>query len=177
MATSTVAIGKLKVAAMHRKPIPSGWALDDRGRPLNDPFEALKYRRMTPLGGAREMGGHKGYGLAAMVEILSTMLGGASYAPTRPRDAPTLNVGHFFLTLDPGLFREREEFMADLDDMLDALHAAPPVDPDQPVLVHGDPEAQCAAERSAHGIPLQPDQIELMRTLAQASGAAFVLVS
>ena len=74
------------------------------------------------------MSSHKGYGLGAMVEILSTMLSGGFYAPTRAQhhaDAPHYNVGHFFMALDPRAFREEGEFAQDLDDMIDALHATP----------------------------------------------------
>jgi LDH2 family malate/lactate/ureidoglycolate dehydrogenase len=175
MATTTVAIGKLKVAVMQGTSIPEGWATDDRGRPLTDPKRALTYRRMTPLGGAHELGGHKGYGLAAMVEILSTTLGGSQYAPTRAGDGGCFNVGHCFIAIDPNAFRDAGAFESDLDAMIDALHACPPVEPQQPVLVHGDPEYAIQAERRAHGIPLYPDQIDLLRQLSEEAGATFVL--
>src|SRR5438445_4302569 len=48
MATTTVAIGKLSVASRWNTPIPSGWALDDSGTPITDPFVALKHRLVTP---------------------------------------------------------------------------------------------------------------------------------
>src|SRR5207249_10917826 len=74
MATSTVAIGKIKLAALHQKPIRTGWATDDRDRSFTDPDEAMKHVSLTPLGGVTEMSRHKGYGLAAIVELLSTIL-------------------------------------------------------------------------------------------------------
>ncbi len=75
MATSTVALGKFKLHAREGKAIPPGWALDEAGQPQTDPNQALVDRLMTPLGGSRDTGGHKGYGLAAMVE---------SYLPPSP---------------------------------------------------------------------------------------------
>src|SRR5207249_52572 len=85
MATSTVAIGKLSVAARWARPIPEGWALDATGRPTTDAALAYETRLLTPLGGSREQGGHKGYGLAVMVDILSGVLAGASRgSPWRP---------------------------------------------------------------------------------------------
>jgi LDH2 family malate/lactate/ureidoglycolate dehydrogenase len=63
MATSTVAVGKLTVAARWDKPVPAGWALDETGQPTTDPRRALARRRLTPLGGTRDLGSHKGYGL------------------------------------------------------------------------------------------------------------------
>jgi LDH2 family malate/lactate/ureidoglycolate dehydrogenase len=84
MATSTVAIGKLNVALRWGKAIPPGWALDEEGRPTTDPTVAVTTRHLTPLGATRELGGHKGYGLAVMVDILSGVLAGAMFAETRP---------------------------------------------------------------------------------------------
>ncbi|UEM25195.1 Ldh family oxidoreductase (plasmid) [Skermanella mucosa] len=175
MATSTAAIGKLRLAAMAGKPVPEGWALDEAGRPVTDPREALAHRLMTPLGGTREMGGHKGYGLAAMVEILSSVLSGGSIAALRGEAPGAYGVGHFFMTIDPKAFRDEGEFETDLDGLIDALHGCPRADPGQPVLVHGDPEADSRADRRANGIPLHPDQVGLLRRLARDGGAAFLL--
>jgi LDH2 family malate/lactate/ureidoglycolate dehydrogenase len=178
MATSTAAIGKLKLAAGRGASIPEGWALDTLGRPLSDPALALKEPRLTPLGATRVMGGHKGYGLAATVEILSTMLSGAFYAPTRERRHPgaeRYNVGHFFLALDPKAFRDPGEFEADLDDMIDALHAARPADPGQGVLVAGDPEAENRVRRGREGIPVPDHVVVAVRSIAEACGVPFIL--
>ena len=86
MATSTVAIGKLSVALRWGKPIPAGWALDEEGQPTTDPTVAYQTRHLTPLGATRELGGHKGYGLAVMVDILAGVLAGAAFADTRRRE-------------------------------------------------------------------------------------------
>jgi LDH2 family malate/lactate/ureidoglycolate dehydrogenase len=178
MATSTAAIGKVKLAKMRGERIPEGWAVDADGAPVTDPDVALAQRRLTPLGGERVMGGHKGYGLAAMVEILSTVLSGAAYAPLRARrypDAERYNVGHFLMALDPGAFRGEGDFRADLDDMIDALRSSRPRDPAEPVLVAGDPERACEEERRRHGIPLPAPRVALLRRLAAEAGCEFVL--
>lgn len=178
MATSTVAVGKLKLALLHGTTIPQGWATDDRGQPVTDPETGLKHRYLTPLGGTPVMSSHKGYGLGAMVEILSTMLPGAFYAPTRAKRHPhaeRYNVGHFFMALDPKAFRAEGEFEDDLDDMIDALHALERADPAQPVLVAGDPEAAAYAERTANGIPLPAGLAKILRDLAADCGAPDLL--
>ncbi len=154
MATSTVAIGKLKIASFAGKPVPEGWALDAEGRPVTDSAAAYAQPRVTPLGGSREQGSHKGYGLAAMVEILSTQLSGATYTPLRPKEQAPDDVGHFFLAIDPAAFRPEGGFEADMDALIDALHGCPPADPARPVLVHGDPERAAEAERRRDGIPV-----------------------
>jgi len=178
MATSTVAIGKLKLAILHGKPLPRGWALDASGRATEDAGAALGARMLTALGGTPELSSHKGYGLAAMVEILCAMLPGAWYAPTRDARHPgekRFNVGHFFLALDPKAFRAEGEFEDDLDDMLDALRRAKRVDPSQPVLVHGDPERAQMDKRARHGIPVPDALAAQIRALAADCGAAVLI--
>jgi LDH2 family malate/lactate/ureidoglycolate dehydrogenase len=178
IATSTVAIGKLKQAALHGRPIEPGWALDGSGQVTTDPAAALESRLLTPLGGSRALGSHKGYGLAAMVEILCTMLAGAWYAPTREARHPGeqhFNIGHFFLAIDPKSFRSPGEFEADLGHMIDALHASRAVDPAQPVLVAGDPEAQAMQERGELGVPVPAALLAQLRVIATDCGAPWRL--
>lgn len=178
MATTTVAIGKLTLAALHGRPIPMGWANDPSGKPVTDPNLALAERSLTPLGGLPETSSHKGYGLAAMVEVLCAMLTGAYYAPTKPvrhPDDDRVNIGHFFLCIDPNAFRVPGSFESELDDMIDALHDLSPADPDKPVLVAGDPENACYAERTAQGIPLPDTLLAQLRQVAEGLGIPFLL--
>ena len=76
------------------KPIPPGWALDEEGLPTTDPTVAVETRHLTPLGATRELGGHKGYGLAVMVDILSGVLAGAMFADIRRRDPDPASTRH-----------------------------------------------------------------------------------
>lgn len=179
MATSTAAIGKFKLAVLHGQSVPEGWAVDEKGRPLTDPARAIALRLLTPLGGTRELGSHKGYGLAAMIEILSAVLPGALATPLRDRAGPAagslLDIGHFFLAIDPGAFRERGAFEADLDAMIDALHAARRAAADQPVLVAGDPETDQLESRAPQGIPVPRPLLDAIRAIAEAAPCEFVL--
>jgi LDH2 family malate/lactate/ureidoglycolate dehydrogenase len=175
MATSTIAIGKLKLAAREGKRLPEGWALDRDGRPQSDPDQALADRLMTPLGGLRAMGGHKGYGLAAMVEVLSTLLPGAAYAPLRAPDAERFDVGHFHMAIHPGAFRDAGAFADDLDAFMDCLRATRPADQDQPVLVAGDPEHAVFEQRSRDGIPVPHSLMQAVGAIARECGAPFLL--
>ncbi len=178
MATSTVAFNKIKLAAWQGKAIRPGWAMDATGQPLTDAGAAVKAIRLTPLGGLPEMSSYKGYGLATMVEILSTTLSGAFFAATRPQQHPDAirhNVGHFFLALDPRAFRDEDEFGSDLDAMLDALRATPPADPAQPVIVPGDRERAQFEERSREGIPIAAEVKSLLARLTDECGAKWLL--
>lgn len=178
LATSTVAFNKVKMAAWHGKELRPGWAIDAQGQPLTDAAAAVKNIRLTPLGGLPEMSSHKGYGLATMVEILSTTLSGSFFAATRPKDhpdAPRYNVGHFFLALDPKAFTEEGEFEAGLDDMMGALRATRRADESQPVLVAGDPEREQLAARTRDGIPLSDELCKTLRGLGESVGAPWLL--
>jgi L-2-hydroxycarboxylate dehydrogenase (NAD+) len=178
MATSTVAIGKLSVAARWAKPIPEGWALDAAGRPTTDALAAYETRLLTPLGGSREQGGHKGYGLGLMVDILCGVLAGASWAArTRHAEEPPTraDIGHFFGAIDIGRFRLLRDFKADMDGLLRALKDSPKAEGHERIYVAGEPEWECEQRRRRDGIPLAPGLVEQLRLVAAETGVAFTL--
>jgi LDH2 family malate/lactate/ureidoglycolate dehydrogenase len=184
MATTTVAAGKVKVYKLNHKPVPSGWVVDGEGRPVTDETKAFEHvferpdGGITPLGGTRELGGHKGYGLAVLVHILGGTLAGASFSPLRnrtQRPSDPHNIGHFFMAIDPRAFRDEGQFESDLDDVIDVLHATKPADPSQPVLVAGDPERLTRAERLEQGVPIPDDLMTQLREVAAAARVPFVL--
>ena len=178
MATSTAAIGKLKLAWLAGKSVPEGWVVDAEGRPITDAETALNERRLTPLGLSKEMGGHKGYGLAMMVEILSATLPGAQFAAARiARDPAALlpDVGHFFMALNPEAFREKGAFERDMDEMIEILRATRPTEFGSPVQVPGDPEYKAEDERRRDGIPLPAILARQIETLCRESAALYLL--
>ncbi|MFC3123738.1 Ldh family oxidoreductase [Pseudoroseomonas globiformis] len=166
MATTTVAYGKVAIARRAGKPLPPGWAIAADGGPETNAAVAAEARALAPLGGDRVHGGHKGYGLALMVEILCATLTGA-----RPGD----ETGHFFLAIDPGFFRDTQAFEADLEALAARMRANRPSDPAQPVLVPGDPEHDAVHRRRRTGIPLLPALVEEIRAVCSESGAPFLL--
>ncbi len=180
MATSTVAVGKLQIARRADKPLPLGWAHDSDGRPTTDPEVALAAtpKRLSPLGGSRELGSHKGYGLAMMVDILSSVLSGSFIGGYNLKSGDReqfINVGHFCLALNPAAFREEGDFEEELDDLIDMLHGTDPVDPAQPVLVAGDPEHREREKRLTNGIPMTETLFDEVRAVAEDCGAPFIL--
>jgi LDH2 family malate/lactate/ureidoglycolate dehydrogenase len=186
MATTSVANNKLKVYDLNGKTLPAGWVLDGKGEPVREPKKAMEIVRsggrsgggQTPLGGTAEMSSHKGYGLAMMGHILGGVLSGGSFSPIRnktqgPGDPDRL--GHFFLAIDPKVFRPEGAFEEDLDAAIDVLHATPPIDPALPVLVPGDPERISRADRLANGIPLPESLLERIKAICARSGVPFLL--
>jgi LDH2 family malate/lactate/ureidoglycolate dehydrogenase len=184
MSTSTVAGNKIKMYALKHKPLPPGWALDEKGQPIVDAALAREYitKRdrggLTPIGGTPEMSSHKGYGLAMMVQILGSTLAGGSFhglAESRGKQSGPDNIGHFFLAIDPQAFRPGGNFEDEVDEMIEFLHSAPTIDPSMPVLVAGDPELQSREQRSREGVPIPEVLIEKLRGIARRCGAPFLL--
>jgi LDH2 family malate/lactate/ureidoglycolate dehydrogenase len=184
MSTSTVAQNKVKVFDFMRRPLPSGWVLDESGRPVTDSARAMDLVTVTlsggitALGGTAEMSSHKGYGLGVMVQILSATLAGGSFTPIRKRTqgrGDPDDIGHFLMALDPTAFRDEGEFENDLDDVIDVLHDARPSDASEPVLVAGEPEAFAREERSRSGIPISETLAEKIGAICERCGAPFLL--
>ena len=175
MATTTVAAGRIRNKANEGLPCPPGWVLSKDGLPSTDPLEAReKGGFLTSLGGSPENSSYKGYGLAVMVNILGSCLSGASLI-TDPKKPQGGDVGHCFIAIDPGLFRDREEFTADVSRFCDDLRATKPVDSAQPVMVAGDPQWNNAQKRLQEGIPVGAGLLNQVRQIAQACAAPWLL--
>ncbi|OWU85625.1 lactate dehydrogenase [Oceanicola sp. 22II-s10i] len=177
MATTTVAAGRIRNKANEGLDCPPGWVLTKDGLPSVNPLETQNGGYLTSLGGSPEGSSYKGYGLSAMVNILAAGLSGATF-PTDPQHTKKpqgMDIGHFFLAIDPGMFRPAEDFRAEVAAFCDALRATPPVDSAQPVMVAGDPERKHAAERGANGIPVAPGLKAKLKEIAEESGAEWLL--
>jgi LDH2 family malate/lactate/ureidoglycolate dehydrogenase len=178
MATTTVAAGRIRNKANEGLPTPDGWVLDSEGRPSNDPLVARqKGGFLTSLGGSPENSSYKGYGLSAMVNILGSCLSGATLItdPMHTKKPTGMDIGHFFMAIDPGLFRDGDDFEKDVAQFCGDLRATTPMDPAQPVMVAGDPQWNYAKKRMAEGIPVGPGLLSQVRQIAQASAAQWVL--
>jgi LDH2 family malate/lactate/ureidoglycolate dehydrogenase len=130
MATTTAAAGKLELAARLEKSIPTGWALDEKAQATQDPRVAQRARRLLPLGGSRDNGSHKGYGLAVLVEILCGVLTGTVTALNADQDPR----GHFFGAIRVDAFRPVAEFKKDMDRLIRELKSTPPIEGPEPRL-------------------------------------------
>jgi LDH2 family malate/lactate/ureidoglycolate dehydrogenase len=178
MATTTVAAGRIRNKANEGLPTPPGWVLDKEGLPSTDPLVAReKGGFLTSLGGSPENSSYKGYGLAVMVNILGACLSGATLItdPMHTKKPQGNDIGHCFIAIDPGLFRDPRDFAADVSRFCNDLRATRPVDPAQPVMVAGDPQWKNAAQRMADGIPVGAGLLSQIRQIAQASAAPWVL--
>jgi LDH2 family malate/lactate/ureidoglycolate dehydrogenase len=178
MATTTVAAGRIRNKANEGLPTPDGWVLDSEGRPSNDPLVAKeKGGFLTSLGGSPENSSYKGYGLAVMVNILASCLSGSTLItdPLHTKKPVGMDIGHFFMAIDPGLFREADDFQTDVTTFMRALRGTVPVDPARPVMVAGDPQWKYAETRMRDGIPVGAGLMRQVRQIAQAAAAEWML--
>ena len=170
-ATSVVAQSKVRLMAKKGESIPFGWALDKEGRPTNDPRQASEADRYLPLGGTRELGSHKGYGLAVVVDILTGVLAGGVYGNLAQRNPPADEMlrhgsSHFFAALRVDLFRPVDEFKAAMDDMLRALKESEKAEGQDRIYTHGEIEFETERERLQNGIPYHPVLMKYLHELA-----------
>jgi LDH2 family malate/lactate/ureidoglycolate dehydrogenase len=187
MATSTVPRGKLEVYHRQEKPLPLGWATDERGLPTTDAAQVLDnfVRRagggLLPLGGAgEEFSGYKGYGMGLLVEILSAVLPGAAFLTSvYPKDGDgkplPADLGHFFGVWRLDAFRPAEAFKADMDQFIRELKGGNRAEGATRIYVHGEKEFEVADQRSEHGIPLEAKVEASLKQIAADLGIEYNL--
>ncbi|HVQ77739.1 MAG TPA: malate/lactate/ureidoglycolate dehydrogenase [Candidatus Binatia bacterium] len=148
MATSEIAMGKVRVALNTGHQVPEGMLIDSDGRPTTDP--AVMYQER--LGALLPFGRHKGYGLALIAEILAGGLSGAgTIQPANPRRGGTVNNMVTFL-VDPARLAGHDWLRREVEGFVGYVKASPPTDPEAPVLVPGDPERLARERRLREGI-------------------------
>lgn len=179
MATSAAANGKLEIAQRLGKQVPEGWIQDKEGNFTTDPHALKTGGSLLPLGSDREHGSHKGFGLSATVDILSAVLSGANYGPwvppfvaflDPPADPVGLGIGHFVGAMRVDGFRPVDEFKIHLDNWITRFKSASTIDPDQKVIIPGEPELEAETDRKKNGIPLVDAVVNDLNTLAEKFG-------
>jgi L-2-hydroxycarboxylate dehydrogenase (NAD+) len=179
MATSAVAYGKVEIAQRRNEPLPPGWAVDKDGNMATQPEQVMEGGSLLPLGSTREMGGHKGYCLAAMIDILSGVLSGANWGPFTPSFILRQNgedrtvgkgIGHAFGALRIDGFIDPGEFRRQMDDWIRAFRATKPAAGSTGVVIPGDPEREAEAIRRKTGIPLLAAVVATLQYVSKESG-------
>jgi L-2-hydroxycarboxylate dehydrogenase (NAD+) len=182
MATSATAYGKIEIAQRKGQPLAAGWAVDRAGEVTLDPGAMIDGGALSALGGDRDHGGHKGYCLSAMVDILSSVLSGANWGPFAPpfalrQESPSQRVGkgigHFFGALQIAGFIEPDEFKRQIDHWIRTFRDTKPAPGTAGPLIPGDPERAAEAIRSQQGIPLLSAVVSDLRDIATKTGIIF----
>lgn len=166
IALSTVAGGKVFAAAARGESIPNNWLVDAEGLPTTDP-------RLFPDSGAlMPMAGHKGYGLALMVETLSSVLTGASMASqvlSWSFAGASLPTGHgaAFLAIDVNAIMPRDIFQQRVRQTVEEIRAAPKAKDAERIYLPGEMEWQRREKALVEGIELPDDVLANLRALAE----------
>ena len=152
ISTSALAINKIRQAKDRGVALPEGAIVDAAGEPSTDPDDFLKRGGAAlPLGGL--LYGHKGFGLAVIVDLFCGLLGGSGTA--RHHDDVKLNNGTFHIVIDPRAFIDDAAYAAEIRTYTDYLHASTPLPGSDGVRLPGEFERDNRAERSANGIEIE----------------------
>ncbi len=179
-ATTAVAYGKMEILQRKGLPAPIGWVQDGEGKPTDNANAVKEGGGLLPLGGDREHGSHKGYGLGAVVDIFSGVLSGANFGPWVPPFATAgfhdvaaeqvgKGTGHFLGAMRIDGFRPKEEFKTSMDQWIGRFRSAKSVEGES-VQIPGDQERRFKAERLQEGIPLNAKVIESLQELGERFG-------
>jgi LDH2 family malate/lactate/ureidoglycolate dehydrogenase len=165
VATTMAAEGKVRVKRNRKEQLPQGWCLDANGNPTTDPNAIYG----DPPGTILPVGGHKGYSLALMVEVLAGILARGGYSREKP--GPLLN-GMFMVVVDIRRFVEPGTFRAETDDLIRYLKTSPPVSGVDQILTPGEPEAITEAKRRQSGIFVEDQTWGQILQVARELGVA-----
>jgi LDH2 family malate/lactate/ureidoglycolate dehydrogenase len=163
---SAVAANKIALLKRVGGQVAAGWVTQADGLPVMEESPVPEGFMMLPLGGTRELGSHKGFGLIMLVEVLTTLLAGGGGGPFRRSESV-----HLFAAFDVAWFTDVARFKADMDEYLRRLLECRPAPGCERVVYPGVEEAEAEADRRANGIPYHPDVLAWLRTTCDQLGA------
>ena len=160
---TAVARGKLHVARRKGEAIPAGWATDAQGRPTLDPAEGI-------AGNILPIGGHKGYGIALMMDVLSGVLSGSGFGtgvvgPFVPEGSS--GAGQLVMALHVPAFRPMPEFCGDMERLIGQIKSSPLAPGNDEILYPGEPEARAEDIARREGIALPAETVAELDTGAR----------
>jgi L-2-hydroxycarboxylate dehydrogenase (NAD+) len=162
---SSVAGNKVRLARRLGRDVLPGWVAGEDGDPIMEEAPLPEPFLMLPLGGTREIGSHKGYGLGVMVEVLTTVLAGGGGGPDRRGGS-----AHHLLAYKVDAFTDLEQFKDDMDAYLKRLTGAKTAPGHERVLYAGLPEHEEEMERRERGIPYHPEVIGWFKEITSELG-------
>jgi uncharacterized oxidoreductase len=165
IATTMAAEGKVRVKRNRGEQMPPGWVLDAEGTPTTDPNALYA----DPPGTILPAGGHKGYCLALMIEILAGIVARGGHSTERP--GPVRN-GIFIVVVDIARFVPPSTFRAEVDDLVRYLKTCPTVPGGDRILTPGEPEAVTETERRRSGIFVEDQTWRQIEAVAGELGVA-----
>lgn len=181
-ATAPISRGKVDEYNYRGLMVPGKLLQDSTGKPTTNPVALQKGGAIKTLGGDMDTGGHKGFCLTSIVDILSAVLPGANFGPFV---VPTLGyakgnnngedkgIGHFFGAMRIDAFQSSQEFKSNMDKWIRAFRQAPYVDGSEGIVIPGDPERKAEKENFKKGINLNTITIQKLKQIAEEMGLSF----
>ena len=166
ISTTNVALGKIQAAEREKKPIPLGWANDYDGKPTTDPAAAYALTSIAA---------HKGYGLAVIVDALSTFLSGAAYGSDIGlfSKLEKENTGFFMVLIDPSKFMPIEQFKAEADRYVRMMKESRKADGVEEIFLPGEIERKKYEQYMKTGIEVSDALQAELAGLAKKLGVPF----
>ena len=161
ISTAAAAGGKLSVAASRGEAVPQGWVIDAEGNPSTSALAVKQGGALLPLGGSE---GHKGYGLAAMIEIFSGILTGLGFGV---EPSGRHNDGVFMAVFDASAFRPLEDFKAEVTEFAQYLRSTPTATGIEQVYYPGEVEHLRTKRNLTNGIDLPESTYNELVKLAE----------
>ena len=174
LAMTTVAGGKVTMAALTNTPIPPTWALDKDGKPTTD---AKQFYSLQPIAG------YKGYGLSFATTLMTAVLTDAPWGREQRdlldhnhkyADEP-LNISYMMQVIDVKSITDPEAFKARVDAAIDEMKSAKLGEGVKEILVPGEPEARKAKKQLEEGIEYPVELIEKVNELADSIGVSRII--
>jgi LDH2 family malate/lactate/ureidoglycolate dehydrogenase len=170
MATSTVARGKIRLAALKGEKIPEGWAFDEEGNPTSDPIAALR-------GSLAPIGGPKGYGLALSLDIIGGLVTGSNFL----QDVKALDdfsgpsgTGAFIEAINIGSFISYQEYAENITKYIKEIKGCPKKNGVNEIFLPGEIERRELESRSELGIPLNQEVLRELKKLVEKFDVKFL---
>jgi L-2-hydroxycarboxylate dehydrogenase (NAD+) len=182
MATSAISLGSVENARREGTQLPTLSIVNSKGEPSTDPKDLFEGGALLPLGGVRNSGGHKGYCLAALVDLLCGAFPGAAWGPFVPPflvdavDSERVvgqGVGHLFGFISIGAFEDPAVVRLRMDDWIQTMRASQTAEGYDQVMIPGDPELHASADSAEHGVPLELSVHNELLALSEKLGIVY----
>lgn len=174
--TTVVTLGKVEVYNKRGKPMPEGWTIDGAGQPCSDAHRMNESILSGGLGGILPLGGegertsgHKGYGLAIMVEALTGVLAQGMLSPEMC-GAHGDHTSHFFMAFDPAMFGDPAAIRARMSGYLQALRESEKAPGYSRIYTPGEKAHEAQRDRLQNGVPVEENTLAELRQIARELG-------